>query len=194
MQGFPISLHDYLRAVACETARMSFPGRMSGIVAKGTKHAVEKYFVDEFPIHDIWKSSGIVARDYDNWHKSRVQEMGTVLNSGKYVKDKNNNAEAISAKFLNTFMHQLMKYEPLRQLWDVLHLPLDRRVFTKLTSLESEALSSVKKIILRPPYSITYEEYSAIQGVLFKLLVELNSRPDVEFKLKSRIELNLLWT
>lgn len=193
MKQFPITLHEYLRAIACETARMSFPGRMGGIVASGAKRAVEMYFIEKFPINDIWNSSSNVARNYNSWHRLRVQEMSIILNSGGYVKDRNNNAEAISAKFLNTFMHQLMKYESCRQLWGELHLPLDRRVFASLLSLRSEVLRAIKNIIIKPPYSITYDEYFAIQDSLSKLVAELNSRPDVQYKLTSRIELNLLW-
>jgi len=98
---------------------------------------------------------------------------------------------------MNTFLHQLMKYEPCRPLWNHLHLPLDRRILEALGRLKrstnSRALGHVEEILEKPPYSITYSEYLEVQRALLDLLTELNGRPRSEVKLKSRIELNLLW-
>ena len=79
----------------------------------------------------------------------------------------------------------------------MLHLPLDRRMLNALSNLESPSLVPVKRILnmhKEYPYRLSYiGEYIPIQDALWQLVVELNRRPDVEFKLNSRIELNLLW-
>lgn len=194
MEKFPKSLREYLQAVARETARMSYPPRMSGVVVQaGAKLAVEQHFVNKFPLRLIWKDAPRVANRFDRWHKKRAQELGSTLNAGEWLKNKSNRVEAVAVKFLNTFLHQLMKYKPCRPLWKALHLTLDRKVFDQLRSLNSPALEPIEVILKKPPYSISYAQYIQIQRALSRLVAELNKRPDVEYKLTSRIELNVLW-
>jgi hypothetical protein len=57
----------------------------------------------------------------------------------------------------------------------------------------SLALEEVAGILRNPPYAITYAEYLQVQDALLSLLGELNSGARNAAKLKSRIELNLLW-
>jgi hypothetical protein len=102
--------------------------------------------------------------------------------------------QAVSAKFLDTFMHQLMKYEQCRPLWPVLHLPLDSRVFAALRRLKPSSLSEVQDLFSASPYSRRYEKHLNIQRALLRLIREFNDRPNAEFKIHSRVELNcLLW-
>jgi hypothetical protein len=127
MSEFPTRRRQYLQAVAQETAKMSYPGRMGGVVKSGTKKAVERYFVQSFPMGDVWKNASVIAKRFDRWHEQRVNELGHHIQNR--VKKRNDRAVALAAKFFNTFMHQLMKHEQCRPFWKHLHLPLDRRVF-----------------------------------------------------------------
>jgi len=168
---------------------------MGGVVTAGTKKAVAEYFVDDFPMGDVWENASKIAKRFDHWHERRVRELGKCI-QGR-VKKRSDRCEALAAKFFNTFMHQLMKYEPCRPLWQHLHLPLDKRILVALGRLKrsvgSLALEEVAGILRNPPYVITYAEYLQVQHALGNLLTELNRRPRSEIKLKSRIELNLLW-
>ena len=191
MNHFPLTLTEYLDGIARETVRMSYPGRMGGIVKTKTKRDVlQPYFTTRFPLKKVWKNADHIAERFDKWHGKRVREMGGVLK--KQVK-KDYHAEAVAAKFLNTFLYQLMKYEQCRPLWNQLHLPLDNRVFKALKSLDSPTLEPIKEILGRSAYSLSLKEYGKVQMTLWKLIEELNERPVIGYQLKSRIELNVLW-
>ena len=190
----PSTLTELIERVARETARMSYPGSMSRgnkpVVHKGTKAKLEEYFAKTFPLREVWLSASGLTGIYEDWHQSRTAEIARAL--GAQV-SKHNNPMAVAAKFLNTFMHQLMKYEPCRPLWSVLHLPLDARVFAVLAHLNSPSLTEVQTLFSQSPYLLLYDEHLDIQRALWKLIQELNVRPRAEFKLGSRIELNWLW-
>ena len=104
---------EFLKQIAVETAKMSYPGGMSRgispIVKAGTKAALQEYFENTFPIGKLWDEQ---LNEFNDWHKERVEEISKRL-AHKYY-SKNRSANAISAKFLNTFMHQLMKYKKFR--------------------------------------------------------------------------------
>ena len=197
MKEFLKSRQQLLKAVARETARMSYPGRMGGVVKSGTKKVVETYFVEEFPIREVWDKAAFIRRRFDRWHEDRVQELGRRIQRRHLVKKESDLGEAVAAKFLNTYLHQLMKYEQCRKLWDELHLPLDKRILLSLTRLrrstKSSALNRVALILRKAPYSLKYNEYVQVQHALHDFIKELNRRPGCEIRLKSRIELNLLW-
>ena len=197
MAEFLNSREQFLEAVAKETAKMSYPGRMGGVVKAGTKKAVETYFVETFPLSDVWEDARRVARNFDRWHEKRVRELVHRITRKHFIKKRSDRGEAFAAKFLNTYMHQLMKYEPCRPLWNHLHLPLDKRILEALWKLHrrmgSRALGRVNQIIRKPPYSIEYADYIDVQRALSDFIKELNARPRAEIKLRSRIELNLLW-
>lgn len=171
---------------------MSYPGSMSRgkspIVKKGTKKELEKYFTEKFPIADIWNDAEKVAQIFESWHRDRVSEMAQAL---KLHVCGSNDPESVNAKFLNTFMHQLMKYEEARPLWRKLHLPLDRRVLDALAKQKSEVLPLLKAT--SSPYTMSYARHLQFQDELWKFISELNKRPKAEFQIQSRIELNLLW-
>jgi hypothetical protein len=67
-----------LKAIAQEIAKMSYSGRLGGVVMAGTKKVVEKYFIADFPIQDIWDKAGLIRRTFYHWHKKRVHELGQV--------------------------------------------------------------------------------------------------------------------
>ena len=160
------------------------------VVSEGTKVALEAYFRDAFPMKPVWNSAQAIATKYDIWHANRVSEIAA------HIAEKvstYNVAASVAAKFLNTFMHQLMKYENARPLFTCLYLPLDARVFAKLRRIHSPSLTPLRDTFSRSPYSLPYEQHSAIQGALWRFIAELNARPGARFQLTSRIELNWLW-
>jgi hypothetical protein len=188
----PLTEEEFLSHIVRETARMSYPGSMSRrkTVLKGTKAALECFFVDCFPIAQVWHHSTALAKSYDEWHKEQSHR---VAESIKPYVPPHNNAVAVGTKFLNTFMHQLMKYEPCRGLWRSLHLPLDSRAFSRLAKLRVNSLSGVQQQFSKSPYKLEYESYIEIQQSLWEFVKELNARPGTGWHLTSRIELNWLW-
>ncbi|HUI05708.1 MAG TPA: hypothetical protein VL486_01750 [Verrucomicrobiae bacterium] len=192
--SIPATKSEYLELVGRETARMSYPGSMSRgeypIVKKGTKQKLEDFFAKEFPMSAAWTDAANIANAYEKWHAERSNEISAAIESCVW---KPNVSQCVAAKFLNTFMHQLMKYEASRPLWKELHLPLDSRVFASLKKERCAALADVQAYFWQSPYQIPYEAHLKVQAALRKLLDELNERPQAEFKFASRIELNLLW-
>ncbi len=92
-------------------------------------------------------------------------------------------------------MYQLVKYEEYRFLWRDLHLVLDGQVFGALRALarKSTALAPVNEILKRNPYTIPAEDYKRVQRQLSQFVAELNRERAPEFRLTSRIQLNILW-
>jgi len=191
-QTVPQTKAELLECVALETARMSYPGSMSRgtrpVVKGDTKASLEKYFVLRFPMATVWDSARGIKKHYESWHRERTREVSASIRSlvvpGRVPM-------AVAAKFLDTFMHQLMKYEPCRPLWPVLHLPLDRRVFSALSRMKLQSLSGLRCYLSASPYDLLYSAHAEIQARLWKVIAELNA--SAEFKLQSRVELNWLW-
>lgn len=196
--AFPLTLDEYLYAVARETARLSWPGRMWPILMKGAKDDTEQYFTsDTFltKLHEIWR--GRVSA-YDSWHEERVPELAASI--AKRVTTSNAKGiryrpETVAAKLLDTFMYQLVKYPECRFLWKDLHLVLDSRVFAALHTFagDSVALRTIDSILTQSPYTISAEQYKCVQTRLREFVEELKSRPGHGFDLDSRIQLNILW-
>ena len=190
----PETTAELMVLVARETARMSYPSGMTHppkpVVKGKTKKTVEDYFADVFPLQEVWDDATRVAANFEAWHLKRVKEMARAI---KAHVPSHNNREAVAAKLLNTFLHQLMKYERCRPLWSKLYLPLDRRVFDALRRLHAPALECVRPHLSERSYALEYDVHLEIQEALLSLIRELNRRPEAEFKFKSRIELNLLW-
>jgi hypothetical protein len=192
----PRTQQELLQRIALETSRMSYPGSMSrgkkAVVKGRTKGLLEEYFHDAFPISSVWRETVSVANTYDTWHGARVREIADHL--GSYIAP-HNDRQSVAAKFLNTFMYQLMKYEAARGLFRVLHLPLDGKAFRQLKKHRKQfpSLFSIKRQLSQSPYSLPCQEHEVIQTTLWQFIDELNSRQDVDFQLSSRIELNWLW-
>lgn len=191
--AFPLTLDEYLRAVAKETARLSWPGRMYPILVAGAKADTEKYFTNSFlpELTKIWNGS---IDNYDSWHGKRVSELEKEI-QGNVTSHNCYRPETVAAKLLDAFMYQLMKYQECRYLWEHLHLLLDRKIFAVLHALakDSTALKAADGILTRNPYTISFAEYQFVQKHLQEYVEELNNRPNMEFKLTSPIQLNLLW-
>lgn len=206
--AFNLTKKDYLKAIARETAKMSYPGAMSmqpkgkQIVIGGTKKELEKYFEEKLPIKELWDKKFKTQRAYDVWHKCQTKNISKTVVRTK-CGDKKNNPDAVSAKFLNTFMHQSMKYKEFRYLYKYLHLPLDGQVFKNLARelKEIENLQSLKELrdlaqeYENQAYTLNYDKYKKIQEKLNCLQKYLNKVLKNEgVKLESRVELScILW-
>jgi hypothetical protein len=198
--GFPLTLDEYLTAIARETARMSWPGRMASVLREGAKRDTEAYFTSNSFLAELTKIWKQEIHDYDSWHTQRLTELGPrIASKVRQYPDHGHQAhyrpEAVAAKLLNTFMHQLMKYQEPRYLWEDLHLVLDQRVFTALRKLvpRSITLQKVDNVLTLNPYTISTDQYKSVQRQLREFISELGRRPGRGFDLNSRIQLNLLW-
>lgn len=164
-----ITKKGYLKEIARETAKMSWPGEMNNIVIGGTKAELEEYFTGpEFSIEELWDGTSIAYTDYERWHKKQTQNISkhVVVKTEKkpYV------SVAVSAKFLNTFMHQLMKYEKFSGLYERLHLPLDSRVIK-----HKDIKEICKKLGIMNAYTIDKDVQESIKGVLENYEKELEA-------------------
>ena len=196
---YPLTTKDRLRGIGVETARMSYPGGMCRgrrpVVRKGTKLKLEQLFSSEqFLLFDLTRPS-LAADLYVDWHRATTEMIAGELVAANCLANRENDGEAVTAKFLDTFMHQLMKYAEFRPLFDQMHLPLDRRVLGRLRSLKSSAAAHKvgRRVRGRSLYSISYDDYRFVQDTLSELVAELNGRNAMEFEITSRIKLNLLW-
>jgi hypothetical protein len=177
---------------------MSYPGGMTRgakqVITAGGKQKIEEYFVNLFPLDRLWNDAAAIVQCYDSWHAEQTRELGDYLAQQNCLGYRGNNQYAVSAKLLNTFMHQLMKYEPLRPLWQQLHLPLDARVFQSFAKNKTRVARKINsRIANKTAYSISPEDYQFIQSTLWEFIAELNKRDGAEFQVGSRIELNYLW-
>jgi hypothetical protein len=164
------------------------------IVRGGTKQIVEEYFAAATSLREAWTNAVQVAQDYDSWHRQQAQLFGAVLRDRKCLGHPQYDADVVAAKCIDTFMHQLMKYEPCRALWRHLHLPLDARVLASLRRWKSDAARTLwRQVGRRSPYTLSYDDYSRWQNDLWKLVEELNGVPGAEVTFVSRVELNFLW-
>ena len=197
--NYPLTVKDRFRQIAIETARMSYPGSMSRgrkpVVRAGTKKRIEEFFSsDQFALSDLTLPRWSPAA-YGDWHGITTGALADRLATASYVAGPDNNPSAVAAKFLDTFMHQLMKYSEFRPVLPHLHLALDRRVLGRLKALRYSppAREISGRVGGQSPYSISYDDYRFVQGRLWELVAELNERRGMEFQISSRIELNLLW-
>jgi len=187
-----------LEQVARETARMSYPSSMSRgprqVVKKGAKRKIEVYFAAKFPLSALGADVGQVVGHYDAWHKHQTRALGSFLVDKQGLGNMRNDSLAVAAKLINTFMHQLMKYDQFRPLWPQLHLPLDGRIFRAFARIDSPAIRKIREHVgTKTAYMISYSEYELVQDTLWQFIAELNHRPGAEFQVTSRIELNYLW-
>ncbi len=193
----PEATNDFLHAISVETARMSYPASMTRgknppLVGSGNvtvKKRIESYFRRLFPINDIWTSR---ISDYDRWHEEQTTKMGNFLRRHNLI-GPGRCSSGIAAKFLNTYMHQLMKYEQARYLYEDIHLPLDQKIFTRLSRVRANSLEQIEQRLKQSPYTFNYPAYMEVQIALKHLVDELNHRANAEFVFNSRVELNWLW-
>jgi len=190
---FPASEKRRIEAMTRETARMSYPSSMSRgrrpLVKGGTKKAVEQSFVDFSHVQKMLAGS-IKPHQYGAWHRAVSEQLASSLGSKICRKT---TREGVANKLLDTFMHQAMKYEAVRSNWPMLYLPLDRVVFNCLRSVDSKAVARVHVELTKNSYELTYDEYLNVQKALTAWCKELNARPGMTFRVRSRIELNWIW-
>ena len=181
-----------MERIARESYQMSYAGLR--LVTKGAKKKLATYFVKKFPMIDVWGNAETTARRFEEWHRERVEEISAVIDG--YKSKKAYRTDALAAKFLNTFLHQLMKFKKCRPLWPQLHLPLDGIVFCEIKALarSSAALADIAYLVDGSPYSLGDADYKSIQDALLKYIDELNRKKTLPYRLTSRIEFNfLLW-
>jgi hypothetical protein len=205
-----LTKEKYLKIIAKETAKMGAPGQFYGPVlsGKGNKQEVINFFVNARPIVDLW-SQAQKKMDYKKWHIKLTNGLAEKRGNNKrrliadHIRQSRNHDRKpfpISAKLVDTFMHQLMKYEKFRYLYKQLHLPLDSQVFKKLEkdTLFDEKVKIPEKLQniakKKNAYAISSKQYATIQEELLKLLDNINKVLPPGCKLKARIELNsVLW-
>lgn len=192
---------QFVEAVARETARMSWPGQMGRILKAGTKKAVEEFFVCKAttePWMRIWTDPTLPA-GFDRWHKDLTSQLGEALKDGGHIKARRKNGAeynpvAVATKLLNTYLHQLMKYEQPRRCYRVLHVPLDQTIRRALVKELADKQCSDAAELLRKnnPYTLEYEQYFRIQIALREHCKKLSGPEYIHPKFVG-IELNLLW-
>lgn len=196
---FPTTLESYLENVARETAKMSWPDRMSGILKAKTKEAVEVFFTAPQFLADLqllWESvPHISAMFFDEWHKRQAQTLGKYLKEGGWVKG-DYHPVAVACKLLNTFLHQLTKHPTTNALWPYLHLTLDRIALGNLNRWRNdfETLKPISSILQSGnAYTLLYADYMKVQNQVTEFVIEVKQRlPDSQ--ITSRIDLNaVLW-
>jgi hypothetical protein len=161
----------------------------NGVVKKGTKAVVEMYFARSWLVRKA-VSGSVTSTQYDAWHRKVSFALAARIESKVGRK---RSAVAIAAKFVDTFMHQLMKYDDVRPLFPVLHLPLDRIVFLHLKSVAPGELRCVDDLLKSSPYELSYAQHMKVQRALRCWKDALNDRKRADFKLESAVELNLIW-
>lgn len=188
---------EWIELVGRETAKISWPGRMSGgrrpLLKAKAKVCVETFFAGDFRLGDLLANKLRSQQCFDRGHWDRVERLAGRL--AEFNATRENQPSAISAKLVNTFFHQLMKYEDFRYLWRFLHLPLDGQIFSELVKKkwDFKNKASISEIIRKPPYTINEEEYHSVQTSLWSLVKWINDTCLWNRQLTSRIELNLLW-
>lgn len=207
VNGDNITKEEFLTHIAEETTRMAAPGHFYGHVLKnkGTKDKVTSFFVKKFPIKDLWEGT-VKPKDYQNWHKRQINGLSRVIDGHikqlpkKSPKKPPRTSFSIAAKLMDTFMHQLMKYERFRYLYKSLYLPLDREALSQLSRKTihgvevPEKLHQIASEYKSNPYSISAKKYIKIQEKLSVLLKHFNKDLPKDCRLKARIELNcILW-
>lgn len=191
-----------LIAIIEETVRMGTPGQYYGPVVSGggMKQDVIHCFKNEFPI-DTLLNKRFTEDQYKRMHKDMVEKLYRVINNNiRQLEGHNRKAFPICAKLVDTFMHQLIKYEQFRHLYKNLFLPLDGQVFKKFShgSILDRAVEFPQEIIgiakRMGAYEISSSQYYKIQNHLLVVLTDFNTKMPKRFKLKARIQLNaVLW-
>jgi len=186
---------EFLRHIVSETARMSYPGRFGGKLRAGAKKAIQAYFESEYP-----ESLQEQIVNYDDWHINRVRQLCDVIRNRNFRQNEQDKFFALSVKLVNTFMHQLMKYDRFRYLYKSLHLPLDGTVFQRLLRREYDHnelqnLRNLVRAFTNRAYQFGPETYVQIQGELWGVVnyFNVNVLPE-NCQICSRIDLNcILW-
>ena len=188
----PHTIQERVRCIAIETARMSYSNRMGQVVHKGTKSRIQSYFEKMTLLKSLLGKNQIKSHDdFDNWHHRAINSMGNII--GKEAKQGYCH-KSVAAKFLNVFLHQLVKYPEAHHLLEYLHLPLDGIVFKKLKDINSCHIDPIRPILQEnaSPYKLQYHKHILIQKYLLEYVTDFNTRARSQMKI-NRIHLNWLW-
>ena len=141
------------------------------------------------PLTRIW-SQGI--RDYDRWHKRQTIALAEHLLEHEHIPE-DRHEDGIAAKFLNTYMHQLMKYGAPRYLYTRLHLTLDQKILDHLKRMRWPEAAAINNLLKKSPYKMAYSEYAKIQSAIAGFIEGKNTQLPRRMTIDSRVELNWLW-
>lgn len=179
----PNNKEELKKAKFLETARAAYPGGMSmygnGIVEAGNKKVVSLFFI----------SNSFSIPRFENFQQDHA-EICKLLSKVILLnpKRKKLKEETVAAKFLDTFLYQLMKFEEYRNLWPKLHLIIDDRILKKLKQLKDEDLLQFLKSFPKSAYEADYSQYLGLQEKIQQFLEYTNS----DF-FRNKIDLNFLW-
>jgi len=170
--------------IAKETAKAASPGHFFGHVLKGehkkkekTKKKLIDFFSDskQFPIGNLWHRD-LRPDCYKGWHKEQTENLSCVIR-GHIISLHNHQkrtAFAVTAKLLDIFMHQLMKYNRFRYLYKVLYLPLDSKALQSISQQNvfgvtvCQQLREMAQKFQHDTYSMSSKSYYKIQKELVK--------------------------
>lgn len=183
---------DYIRRLVVESFRMGYPAGMN----RGKNPVIKGAIKDELLAHFKTKVADKVMSDvpgperYVLWHKKLCRSLESVFH-GRLGDERK--LFPITAKFIDTFMHQMMKYEDYRDLYGVIFLPLDGIVTPKLKKMfKEEGLmdNGLDTFFELGPYKIDDGVYYLVQEKLNDLATQVGARIG---KSIFRIDLNVLW-
>jgi hypothetical protein len=179
----PQSENELRKCKFRETARASYPGGMSmfktGIVIARNKQQVSDFFVS-----DVFFVPEVEA--FKSHHGKLCDRLSQKINLN--IGRTELKRVTVAAKFIDTFLYHLMKFEEYRKLWTVLHLIVDSRLIRKLKKYGDKSLIAFLKNYPNSPYEASYSQYLELQDYLDEYIRGLNS-PFI----KNKIELNFLW-
>lgn len=166
-----------------ETARASYPGGMSmygkGIVLAGTKQRVSDFFTSK----NFYVPNN---QTFEGDHKKICLRLSKKIHLNPNRENLNN--VIVAAKFVDTFLYQLMKFEEYRSLWSDLNLIIDQRIMPRLKGIADVNLLKILKNYPKNPYEATYDQYLQLQKELKQFITRLDSK-----FIRDRIQLNFLW-
>jgi len=191
---------SFLKGVIRESAKIGFPGRMAGgrgpLVGQIKKRTIEFFLKQTF---EDFKSGRPRPSRYRAWHEKLSNRFANGLQDGSLGVQvrKKKSPFAIGAKFVDTFIHQLIRYPEYSKLYPAIYLPLDRKVTPHLrknltaNDLLPRGGRLSKCLNADKIYELEREDYYFIQAQLSELTQRIAikiGRPNM-----ARIELNILW-
>lgn len=179
----PTTKKDFRLLRLKEAAKAGYPGGMTRgktrIVIKKNKEQVINFFgAGEFKIP--------LQRTFEDDHKKICSELSKILKLNPIRKQLNK--ETVAAKFVDTFLYQLTKFDEYYYLSKKLNLIIDNRVITKLRKISDNELKIFLDSYPNSVYEATYHQYQDLQIQI----TEFIQRSKNPFILK-KIDLNILW-
>jgi len=193
----PLTATDFDRLIARETARMSWPSRMGGIIRSKGKQKVEEGFqrigIRMFPrMRNIRQQ-----RKFNELHREMTKIIARSLSG--CLHEGYQSPTTVARKLVNTFCHQLVKYPDFLHLRPFLHLPVDRQIITALTRVSRQVFERpmaeevVEVLRNLSPYQMRWKKYEEFCRIANECRESLNRRHGAERQIEHVIDLNILW-